>query len=183
MLRRLSTLNRSARIECEIEEELRFHLEMRTRDHLDSGMTPEQARVEALRRFGDFERIKDACHEISREKLANRFHLRAIKGFIWILLGSGLSLRAASSLITVQHVGDVLAIIAILWRLLIYLRVMQPIKHHVHTKGGQLLILAEAVTNESNRSPGILEEITERQIHVRDQHGRTPVERLLADDE
>jgi hypothetical protein len=111
------------------------------------GMTPEQARAEALRRFGDFEHIKEACREISREKLANRFHLRAIKGFIWNL------------------------------------RAMQPIRHHVRTKGGQLLILAEATPDKPSSSSSIPEERAEHHLLARDQYGRTPVERLLADDE
>jgi len=40
------------KIDREIEAELHTHIEMRTEDNVTAGMTPEQARREALIRFG-----------------------------------------------------------------------------------------------------------------------------------
>ncbi|HVG11147.1 MAG TPA: ABC transporter permease [Thermoanaerobaculia bacterium] len=40
-------------VEADIEDELRFHLEMRERDFLAAGLPPDAAREEALARFGD----------------------------------------------------------------------------------------------------------------------------------
>jgi len=182
-LRRLKALSRSACIENEIEDELRFHLEMRERDHLAAGMTPEQARTEALRRFGNFEGVKEACREISMEKLGDKLHLKAIKGFIWIMIGSGLAIRLASPIETVQHVGDILVWIGVLWRVLIYLRAMRSTKHQPPASDDHLLILAEPVPDESRGPLRIPTESISHPIPARDQYGRTPVERLLADDE
>ncbi len=49
-----------------MNEELRFHLEMQTEQNLRAGMTPEQARREALKKFGGIERVKEECRETSR---------------------------------------------------------------------------------------------------------------------
>ena len=45
----------------EVNEELRFHLEERTRDYVDQGLSPDDARDAATRRFGDAARVRDAC--------------------------------------------------------------------------------------------------------------------------
>jgi hypothetical protein len=50
----------------EVEAELRFHIEMRTRANIEDGMSPDEARAAALQSFGDFDRIKTSCCEISR---------------------------------------------------------------------------------------------------------------------
>jgi predicted permease len=48
----------------EVDEELRFHMEQRTRDYVDRGMSPESARRAAVERFGDPARVRDACTPI-----------------------------------------------------------------------------------------------------------------------
>src|SRR5712692_3622171 len=50
----------------QVEAELRFHIEMRTRANIEDGMKPDEAQLAALRSFGDFDRVKAACCEISR---------------------------------------------------------------------------------------------------------------------
>ena len=40
-------------MQADVDDELRFHLETRTQELIDSGLTPELAREEALRQFGD----------------------------------------------------------------------------------------------------------------------------------
>jgi hypothetical protein len=50
----------------EVEAELRFHIEMRARANIEGGMGPNEARVAALQSFGDFDRVKARCCEISR---------------------------------------------------------------------------------------------------------------------
>src|SRR5687768_5723731 len=45
----------------ELDDELRFHLEQRTRDYIARGMSPEAARQAAAERFGDEARVRDAC--------------------------------------------------------------------------------------------------------------------------
>ena len=48
----------------ELDAELQFHLEQRTRDYIARGMTPEAARKAAAQRFGDPARVRDACAPI-----------------------------------------------------------------------------------------------------------------------
>ena len=50
----------------EVETELRFHIQMRTRANVEKGMRPEDARRAALQSFGNFERVRDNCCEIRR---------------------------------------------------------------------------------------------------------------------
>ena len=50
----------------DVEEELRFHIEMRTRANIEGGMKPDEARRTALQSFGDFDQIKVRCCEIRR---------------------------------------------------------------------------------------------------------------------
>lgn len=50
-------------VEKDVRKELRFHLEMRARELEAEGLFPEQARREARRAFGDYERIARDCRE------------------------------------------------------------------------------------------------------------------------
>jgi putative ABC transport system permease protein len=51
-------------VPADVDEELRFHLESRTEDYIAAGMSAPQAREAARRRFGDVERVRDACETI-----------------------------------------------------------------------------------------------------------------------
>ncbi len=53
-------------IALEVEAELRFHIEMRARANIEGGMRPDEAQLAALQSFGDFDRVKARCCEISR---------------------------------------------------------------------------------------------------------------------
>jgi putative ABC transport system permease protein len=61
---RLYGLLRKNRIEQEMEEELRFHLRMRSLENIERGMEPDEAEREARRRFGNVGRIKDLGRDI-----------------------------------------------------------------------------------------------------------------------
>src|ERR687890_2606835 len=54
---------RRDRFDRELEEEVRFHLEMKAEEYVASGMTPEEALRAARRQFGNETRIR----ELSRE--------------------------------------------------------------------------------------------------------------------
>src|SRR2546430_12813430 len=60
----------------EVETELRFHIEMRTRDNIEDGMTPDEAQRAALQSFGDFDNVKASCCEIRRSFPFNTSPLR-----------------------------------------------------------------------------------------------------------
>jgi putative ABC transport system permease protein len=61
---RLYGLLRKNRIEQEMDDEMRFHLLMRTRENVERGMRPDEAEREARRRFGNVGRIKDLARDI-----------------------------------------------------------------------------------------------------------------------
>jgi predicted permease len=54
----------SLKVDRRIEREFSFHLEMRTRDNLAAGMSPEEAHKDALNRFGNQTYLAEAAREI-----------------------------------------------------------------------------------------------------------------------
>jgi putative ABC transport system permease protein len=54
---------RWGRLERDMDEELRFHIRMRTQDNIDRGLAPDEARRVAERRFGNLTLIKESCRE------------------------------------------------------------------------------------------------------------------------
>jgi putative ABC transport system permease protein len=54
--------------EGDVDDELSFHLEMRTRELVDRGESPEHARDAALERFGDYERSRRECIDIDERR-------------------------------------------------------------------------------------------------------------------
>jgi predicted permease len=68
-LRRAFTLPRSDRATAQaVDDEIQFHLDMLVEELVASGMTPEEARAAARRQFGDVERVRDRCQEISTRR-------------------------------------------------------------------------------------------------------------------
>src|SRR5215207_3552209 len=61
---RLRALFRKAEMERELDEELRFHLEKEVEQNLARGMSPEEARLAALRSFGGVERVKEESRDV-----------------------------------------------------------------------------------------------------------------------
>jgi hypothetical protein len=162
----------------EINDELQFHLEMRTRDNIECGMTQEDAVADAMRRFGDFDHIRTECEEIRKERQGG--FMKLVKGLIWIMLGCGLTLKLAAQLDTMRLVGHFLTMIAILWRALIYLREFRPDQQRAAAAEQSALSVIHAV---GNISVGDFVEAPPRPIPTYDKEGRTPVERLLSDKE
>src|SRR4051794_37792727 len=61
---RIRALRDSDAVHREIEEEMRFHIAMRTEENVSSGMSPEDGSREAERRFGRLTRIKEMGYEV-----------------------------------------------------------------------------------------------------------------------
>jgi hypothetical protein len=108
--------------DCEVDEELQFHIEMLERKYAQQGMSDAQAKAAALRRFGNFERVKKQCVAISKRNSLLRRILTTSSVFITL---AGLSIRVLSSDYTVAHIGVVLMMIGLLVRLLVYVRGQQ----------------------------------------------------------
>ena len=107
----------------EVEDELRFHIEMLERKYVQDGMSAAAARAAALRRFGSIERAMKQCVNIrSRNSLLRR----VVKTSLVFLGLIGFSIRIISSDLNFDHIGDILIMIAIAGRLLLYVRGMSP---------------------------------------------------------
>ena len=119
LTRRLFNPIDSEAIEREVEEELRFHLDMLTDQHLQHAATFEDARASALRRFGNVDQVKDECVEISKK---NRAFMRALKSFFILVFLAGIFVRIFSAELHVDRVGQMLIEIAIMGRLFLYVR-------------------------------------------------------------
>lgn len=56
------------RIRREIDDEIRFHVEMRTAELMGRGLSAEEARREALRQFGDVNETRQVCFESDQRR-------------------------------------------------------------------------------------------------------------------
>jgi hypothetical protein len=97
-------------------------------------------------------------------------NLKWIYGLLWMLFGVGVTLSFGSDVITVRQVGHVLAIIALLTRLFLYLRSMQPPHDHFAAYEQPLPVL-DLSTPASPLPPA-----------GSDAQAQTPVERLLSEE-
>jgi predicted permease len=59
----LRSLFRRKRVEQEMDEELKFHLECQIRDNIKEGMSPADARRTALLSFGGLEQVQEDCRD------------------------------------------------------------------------------------------------------------------------
>src|SRR5438128_1649845 len=66
LLLRFRSLFRQSRVERELTDELRFHLEKLIENKVARGMTPEEAHYAALRESGGMEQIKEECRDMRR---------------------------------------------------------------------------------------------------------------------
>jgi predicted permease len=60
---RLRSLFQGDRVEAELDEELRFHLDHLTEEHVAAGMAPADARRAALREMGGLDQRKEECRD------------------------------------------------------------------------------------------------------------------------
>src|SRR5882762_6818534 len=51
-------------VKQEIDEELRFHIELRTAENIAAGMSPEEAASAARRRFGNVQSLREECRDV-----------------------------------------------------------------------------------------------------------------------
>lgn len=152
------------RVEREIEEELHFHLDLLTQQHLQRDLSLGEAKDAALKRFGNVERIKGECVEISS---SGHPLIRALKAFLVPVFLMGVLARVLSTEQPFMHVGDTLMTIAVLGRLLLYVRGLNPSSFR---------------SKPETSSPLMLREISRTPVTAYDQRRRTPVERIISND-
>jgi putative ABC transport system permease protein len=61
--RRFRALFEKGKLEARMDDEMSSHIDMQTRENIEAGMKPEEARHAALRQFGWVESIKETCRE------------------------------------------------------------------------------------------------------------------------
>lgn len=148
-------------IERQIEDELRFHLDLLTEHHLERNLPLPEARDAALKRFGNVEEIKEQCAEISRN---NRPLIRALKSLLILVFLLGVLVRVFSTELAVTRAGDVLIVIALLGRVFFSVRGLNP---------------SRFTSIDENSSPLMLN--GPRSFTAYDQKKRTPLERVISD--
>jgi hypothetical protein len=107
----------------EVEEELQFHIEMLERKYAQQGMPGVHAKAAALKRFGNIERVKKQCVDISRR---NSFLRRILKVSLILIALIGVAVVALGSDYKVVRIGTMLIMIAVSGRLLLYVRGLSP---------------------------------------------------------
>ena len=147
----------------EIDEELRFHLELLTEENLRLEMSLDQAQDAALKRFGNIDQIKTECAEISRR---SNPMLRALKAFMILVFLVGILVRIFSFEFHLTRMGGILIAVGVLGRLLLYVRGLNPSNY---------------LSKPASLSPLRLIDRPQSSISVYDRKKRTPVERVIFD--
>src|SRR2546429_7297389 len=84
-LSRFTNIFRGRRLNRELDEELRFHVEARTEELMRDGIAPDEARRTANQKLGRLESVKEDCREAHISQLIDvtlqdvRYGLRVIR--------------------------------------------------------------------------------------------------------
>lgn len=128
----------------DVEDELQFHVEMLERKYIQEGMCATDAQAAALRRFGNFQRVKKQCVAITKRSTVFR---RMLKTSLILLGLAGLSISIGSSDYKVDRVGHVLIMIAVMGRLLLYVRGLSPFTYLAGVKATSITDTSETLRN------------------------------------
>ena len=165
-------------ISREVEAELRFHIEMRARANIEGGMKPDEAQRAARQSFGDFDRVKVRCCEISRSL---PFDSRALRMGMYIAIAT---LAGGTALWAVNIRHDNLT--SVLWQLIaitVLARAFIVGRRSISSFGGDRAnsdFVTESERFRINKvlSSGVSED-RRLSIAAHDEQGRTPVERVF----
>jgi putative ABC transport system permease protein len=98
VFRQLQNLFCGNRIEDDLSEELRFHLESEIEKNVAVGMTPKEARYAALRNFGGVEQVKEVCRDVRGVRWVENFRQDLSFGFRMLVKSPGFTAVAIIAL-------------------------------------------------------------------------------------
>src|SRR6266446_1757730 len=105
---RLRSLFRRRRVECELDEELQFHLERKIEEGIANGLSPKEARYAAMRAMDGLEQRKEEMRDMRRIHWLTdflddaRFAIRSLRrtsgltAFVVITLAVGIGMTSAT---------------------------------------------------------------------------------------
>lgn len=73
MIKKIHSLLRHGSLDGELDEEVRFHLELKTCDYIAAGMSPREAQERAMRDFGRMEQTKEECRDMRGTQWVENF--------------------------------------------------------------------------------------------------------------
>lgn len=101
----------------DVEEELQFHIDMLESKYALQGLPAADAKAAALKRFGNLQKVKKQCVDITKR---SSFLRRVLKLVLILLALTGLAIHILSPDFKVARIGSTLIMIAVSGRLLLY---------------------------------------------------------------
>jgi hypothetical protein len=147
-------------VERDVEEELRFHLEMTAREFESQGVPGRDSLAQAKLKFGDYDRIKSECLEVASK---NTLGLRVSRVLFIIAFILGVFIRVLTPEFRLTRIGDVLMMIGVfggVWM------------------AGKTFHRTQTVRIPESMKLGLRNDPIP---HAFDKDGRTPFERVKAD--
>jgi hypothetical protein len=108
---RLRALFRSGRLDRDLDEELRYHLDNLIEDHTARGLSPEAARRQALIAIGGVEQRKEECREARRVRVIEE--IRQDAGYALRTLVGVPAFSAAAILTLALGIGATVAVFTV----------------------------------------------------------------------
>ncbi len=147
----------------DVDEELRFHLDRRAQDYEREGLSLAESRLKAEQRFGDVERIREQCIQISSQNTTGVWAMKLVFAVIFLV---GVLIRTLTLDFRVTRIGHILMAIAILGGLLLYGRRLGAIRFNSENEQVKL-----GLANGASPIPRSF-----------DEKGQTPFDRVRSDD-
>jgi hypothetical protein len=179
-LRFLNAWRHPDEISREVETELRFHIEMRTRANIEGGMGPAEAQLAARQSFGDFDRVKTKCCEISRSVPFDPTVLKMAMYITIAVLAGGAALWA----VNMPHhnftgvLWQLVAIVVLARSFVVGRRAISTKQFRGDRASGVVVTDGERLRKDKGSSSDVCEPHSVG-IAAHDEQGRTPVERMF----
>ena len=152
------------KVDREVDDELAFHLEMRTREYIERGMDPASARREAEKRFGNVRRMRATLEHLGQgrnrhmQRTEYLSELRQDIGFAWRQLVKNPGFTAIAVLTLALGIGGTTAIFSA-----VYAVVLRPLPI---ADPARLMVVAETFEGAPSQVP--TQDLTDLHIRIED---------------